>query len=145
MMPSSRQPFPVSSVRKYIFITLLFVTPAGFLFKFYSGPGHGWFNAYGAGLLYEIFWILVFFFIFPGRKSADVIPLWVFLITSALEFLQLFHPPVLEKIRSCFFGKALIGTTFVWWDFPHYAAGSIMGWAYLRWLIRKRAPSPKTP
>ena len=82
VMLNSRQPFSVSSVRKYIFFTLLFVTPAGFLFKFYSGPGHGWFNAYGAGLLYEIFWILVFFFTFPGRKSADAIPLWVFLIST---------------------------------------------------------------
>jgi hypothetical protein len=133
---------PISSVRRYIIISLLFVTPTGFLFKFYSGPGQWWFNDYGAGLLYEIFWILVFFFIFPGKKSAHHIPLWVFVITSALEFLQLFHPPVLEKIRSCFLGKALIGTTFVWWDFPHYAAGCVIGWLYLRRLIRERDPSP---
>ena len=129
---------PISSVRKYIIISLLFVTPTGFLLKFYSGPGEWWFNDYGAGLLYEIFWILVFFFIFPGKKSAHHIPVWVFVITSALEFLQLFHPPVLEKIRSCFLGKALIGTTFVWWDFPHYAAGCIIGCLYLRRLIRPR-------
>jgi len=129
---------PISSVRRYIIISLLLVTPTGFLFKFYSGPGQWWFNNYGAGLLYEIFWILVFFFIFPGKKSAHHIPVWVFVITSALEFLQLFHPPVLEKIRSCFLGKALIGTTFVWWDFPHYAAGCIIGWLYLRQLIRPR-------
>ena len=129
---------PISSVRRYIIISLLFVIPTGFLFKFYSGSGQWWFNDYGAGLLYEIFWILLFFFIFPSKKSAHHIPVWVFVITSALEFLQLFHPPVLEKIRSCFLGKALIGTTFVWWDFPHYAAGCIIGWLYLRRLIRPR-------
>ena len=126
-----------SLARKYAAISLLFVTPLGFLFKFYSGPGHWWFNDYGAGLLYEIFWILIFFFIFPGKKSAGNIPLFVFLITSALEFLQLFHPPLLEQIRSSFLGKALIGTTFVWWDFPHYAVGCIIGWLYVRWIIKR--------
>jgi len=126
-----------SLARKYAAISLLVVTPLGFLFKFYSGPGQWWFNDYGAGLLYEIFWILFFFFIFPGKKSTRNIPLFVFLITSALEILQLFHPPVLEQIRSSFFGKALIGTTFVWWDFPHYAVGCIIGWLYVRWILKR--------
>jgi hypothetical protein len=122
---------------KYILIPLLLITPLGFLFKFYSGPGRLWFNNYGAGLLYELFWILIFFFIFPGRKAIYRIPLWVFGVTCALECLQLFHPPFLEKIRATFLGKALIGTTFVWWDFPHYAVGCLLGWRYLKWIGAK--------
>jgi hypothetical protein len=124
---------------RYILLPLGIITPLGFLFKFYAGPGRWWFADYGAGVLYELFWILVFFFIFPGRKSASRIPLWVFIITSGLECLQLFHPPVLERIRSCFLGRALIGATFVWWDFPHYAAGCLIGWLYLKRLDRKMA------
>jgi hypothetical protein len=112
---------------RYVLLPLGIITPMGFLFKVYEGPGEWWFNDYGAGLLYEIFWILVLFFIFPGRKSAYRIPRWVFIITSGLECFQLFHPPVLERTRSCFMGRALIGTTFLWWGFPHYAAGCLIG------------------
>jgi len=122
---------------KYVVVPLLMVTPLGFLFKFYEGPARWWFNDYGAGLLYELFWILLFFGFLPGRRSAIRIPLAVFGVTSALECLQLFHPPFLERIRACFLGKALIGTTFVWWDFPHYVAGCVIGWLYLRWIVKK--------
>jgi hypothetical protein len=33
-------------------------------------------------------------------------------------------------------GKALLGTTFVWWDFPHYALGSFVGWLWIRCIAR---------
>ena len=122
----------VGVIRRYIIFSLIFVTPLGFLFKFYSGPGQWWFNDYGAGVLYEIFWILVVFFFIPTKKSANRIPFWVFTITSALEILQLYHPWLLEKIRSYFLGAALIGTTFTWWDFPHYAIGCVIGWLLTR-------------
>jgi len=114
-------------IRIYVACSLLVVTPLGFLSKFYSGPGRWWFNDYGAGVLYEIFWIVVVFFFFPTKKSANRIPFWVFTITSALEVLQLYNPWLLEKIRSFFLGRALIGTTFTWWDFPHYAFGCVIG------------------
>ncbi|MDY7038808.1 MAG: DUF2809 domain-containing protein [Thermodesulfobacteriota bacterium] len=120
------------------FLSLLVITPLGFACKFYPGPGHGWFNNYGAGLLYEIFWILLAFLFFPLRKSANVIPICVFVITCILEFLQLWHPPFLEAIRSSFLGSALIGTTFVWWDFPHYVLGCLVGWFWLWFLLRRK-------
>jgi len=119
-------------IRIYVACSLLVVTPLGFLSKFYSGPGRWWFNDYGAGVLYEIFWILVVFFFFPTKKSANRIPFWVFTITSALEILQLYNPWLLEKIRSFFLGRALIGTTFTWWDFPHYAFGCVIGWLLIK-------------
>ena len=127
----------VRVIRRYIIFSLLFVTPLGFLFKLYPGPGRWWFNDYGAGVLYEIFWILVVFFLFPTKKSANRIPFWVFTITSAIEILQLYHPWLLEKIRSYFLGRALIGTTFTWWDFPHYVIGCVIGW-----LVIKRMSLP---
>jgi hypothetical protein len=117
--------------------SLLVVTPLGFAFKFYSGPGGSWFNNYGAGVLYEIFWILLAFLFFPTRKAANAIPVYVFVITCILEFLQVWHPPFLEAIRSSFLGSALIGTTFVWWDIPHYVLGSLIGWGRLTFLLRQ--------
>jgi hypothetical protein len=120
-------------------LSLLVVTPAGFLAKFYSGPGQPWFNDYGAGLLYEIFWILFFFFFFPRKNLVNKIPVWVFFVTSGLEFLQLWHPWFLEKIRSFFLGSALIGTSFTWWDFPHYAIGCVIGWVWTSWIEKRSA------
>ena len=120
-------------------VSIAIVTPAGFLFKFYAGPFGWWFNNYGAGLLYEVFWILVAFFLFPSPRKAKWIPLWVFLGTSTLEVLQLWHPWLLEWIRSYFLGRTLIGTTFAWWDFPHYVVGCLLGWSWIHLLNRKLA------
>jgi hypothetical protein len=120
-----------------VILSLLVVTPLGFAFKFYSGPGNWWFNDYGAGVLYEIFWIMLAFFFLPSKRSASLIPICVFVITCILEFLQLWHPPFLQAIRSSFFGSALIGTTFAWWDFPHYILGCLIGWGWLRFLLRR--------
>jgi len=120
-------------------LSLLIVTPAGFAFKLHSGPGAWWFNNYGAGVLYEVFWILAAFLVFPSKGSANSISVVVFVITSLLEFLQLWHPPFLQEFRSYFLGSALIGTTFVWWDFPHYVLGCVMGWGWVRFLSRGKA------
>lgn len=116
-----------SKIRLKAFFLLLIITPLGFLFKFYSGPVAWWFNNYGAGLLYEIFWILVVFFFLPRKIFVLKIVIWVFVVTSFLEILQLWHPWILEQIRSTFIGRTLIGTSFVWWDFPHYVVGCFIG------------------
>jgi hypothetical protein len=116
--------------------SLFVVTPLGFGFKLYNGPAQWWFNDYGAGLLYEIFWILIVFLIFPKERLVLKIPVWVFIITCVLEILQLWNPLVLQAIRSSFIGRALIGTTFSWWDFVHYAVGCFIGWLWLRWLVK---------
>ena len=124
------------ALRKHCVYSLLGVTPLGLLFKIYSGPSRWWFNDYSAGLLYEIFWILFVFAILPRKKLINKIPAGVFIITCALEVLQLWHPKFLEMIRSSFIGSALIGTTFSWLDFPHYALGCFIGRQWLRWLIK---------
>ncbi len=122
----------VTVIRKQIIFSLLLFIPLGFLFKFYSGPAHLWFNNYGAGLLYEVFWILFVFLFFPNKNTVNTIPVFVLVATCVLEVLQLWHPWFLEKIRSYFLGKVLIGTTFVWWDFPHYVIGCLIGWVLIK-------------
>ena len=118
-------------LRWRIFLSLLIVVPVGFAFKLYSGPGSFWFQNYGAGVLYEIFWILVFFGIWPNKESVVVIPVSVFAGTCFLEILQLWNPPLLASFRSTFLGRTLIGTTFVIWDFPHYMLGCLLGWGWI--------------
>jgi len=118
-----------------IILSLLIVTSAGFLFKFYSGPAKHWFNNYFAGVLYEIFWCLVLLFFWPNKKYITRIAIEVFSFTSLLEILQLWHPWILQQIRFTFIGRTLIGTTFSWWDFPHYILGCIIGWFWMRKIL----------
>jgi hypothetical protein len=127
-----------ASTQTKVILTLLVVTPLGFAFKFYSGPDNWWFNNYGAGVLYEIFWILLAFLFFPSKRSGNLIPVYVFVITCILEFLQLWHPPFLQEFRSHFLGSALIGTTFTRWDFPHYVLGCLLGWGWIRFILTRK-------
>ena len=94
-----------------------------------------WFNDYAGGILYEVFWCLVLIFVWPSA-SALGIALWVLGVTCFLEFLQLWHPPFLELVRSTFVGCTLIGTSFTWWDFPYYIIGCGIGWS---WIVLLRS------
>ncbi|MDM3845524.1 MAG: DUF2809 domain-containing protein [Aphanizomenon gracile PMC644.10] len=109
---------------KLIIISTLIVIAMGFFFKYYRGIGHEWLNNYGAAIFYEIFSCLFAFGFFRSKKAVIQIPIWVFILTCIVEFLQLWHPPLLEAIRA----------TFAWWDFPHYLLGSILGWLCLEKL-----------
>ena len=122
-----------------IIISLLIVTGMGFFFKFYSGFGQEWFNNSGAAIFYEVFWCLFAYLIIKDRTVFVKIPLVVFVITCVLEVLQLWHPPLLEQIRSTLVGRLLLGTTFSWWDFLHYAIGCILGWLWLKKLDKSNA------
>ncbi len=82
--------------------------------------------------MYEIFWCLIAFLFVPSPKHTITIAVSVFVITSVLEILQLWHPWFLERIRSTFPGRTLIGTTFVWWDFPYYLIGCVIAWLCMR-------------
>ena len=126
----------LSKARIKIFVLLLIITPLGFLCKFYSGPISSWINNSIAGLLYEIFWIFVALFFLPKRKYIIKIVFWVFLTTSLLELLQLWHSWVLEQIRATFIGRSLIGTSFVWWDFLYYALGCLIGWYLAKFVLK---------
>lgn len=126
----------ISKQRLLVFLSLLLVTPLGFLFKFYHGPQRAWFNNYGAAVWYEIFWCLLIYGLRPSHQATTAIPLGVFAATCGLEILQLWHPPWLETIRSYPFGRFLIGTTFAWWDFPHYLIGCAISWFWLRQIRR---------
>ncbi|MBW4663380.1 MAG: DUF2809 domain-containing protein [Chroococcus sp. CMT-3BRIN-NPC107] len=119
-----------------IIISLLIVIGMGFFFKFYHGLGRQWFNNSGAAVFYEIFWCLFAYWFVKGRSAVNQIPLGVFIITCLLEILQLWHPPLLEQMRSTRIGRLLLGTTFSWWDFLYYAIGCIFGWLWL-WQLDK--------
>lgn len=121
-------------------LLLIIIIPAGFYTKFYSGPAQPWVSDSFGGLLYEIFWCLVFYFLFPKSKPS-VIAITVFIATCILEFLQLWHPAFLEILRRNFIGRTILGNSFNWYDFPYYFIGSVLGWLTLR-LIHKTSTKP---
>ena len=124
-------------IRKITLVFLIIITILGFISKYYQGPYSYWLNNNVAGLFYEIFWILLFFLIFIPADSINKIPVIVFIITVLLELIQLCHLPFLEKIRSCFIGRTLIGSTFSFVDIIHYFFGCLIGWLVLKFILQK--------
>lgn len=124
------------SRRRWILLSLCIITPLGFLCKLFPGPDMWWFRNYGGGVMYEIFWCLAVFLFWPRKQDITKIAIAVLAITCFLEVLQLWHPWFLQRIRSTFLGKTLIGTTFVWWDFPHYLLGCLIGWLWMKGIAR---------
>lgn len=119
--------------RKRLLLALAITIPLGFATKFYRGAGQDLVNNYLGGVLYEVFWVFAVLFTRPAFSRGRV-GVGVFALTCMLETLQLWHPPLLEAIRTTFLGRTLIGTTFSWWDFPCYAAGCLVAVWLCQWL-----------
>lgn len=83
------------------------------------------------GAAYVIFFVLGIAIIKPASSAARI-ALIVLGVTCVLEFLQLWHPLWLERIRRTFLGRVLLGTTFDWTDFPPYLAGALIGGMLVR-------------
>jgi hypothetical protein len=116
-------------------MSLAVVIPAGFCGKFYKGPGAHWVNDSLGGVAYDIMWCLVLGLCLPRWKAPRIAAV-VLTATCVLEFMQLWHPPWLEWMRGYFLGRTILGSTFDWWDFPYYFAGSALGWLWLRIVNR---------
>lgn len=119
--------------KKWTFIAIAIIVPMGLYSKFYVGPASNWVNNSLGGVLYVSFWSLLFSVLLLGAKPWKIVS-WVFLITCALEFLQLWHPSFLEAIRSNFIGVTLIGNSFSWSDIAHYVLGSLASLGLLKIL-----------
>jgi len=117
-------------------ISLLIIIPLGFATKFYHGIYANWVNNSLCGIFYEIFWCLVIFFIF-FRLSPFKIAIVVFIVTSGLEFTQLWKAPFLEAIRKNFIGRTLIGNSFIWTDFLYYLVGCILAYFLMNSIMKK--------
>jgi hypothetical protein len=84
---------------------------------------------FAGGGLYVI--ALIFFILALAPKYSQLqhrLPLcaFAFLFTCAIEFLQLWHLPILESIRSTLPGRLVLGNTFSWMDFPAYFVGALV-------------------
>ncbi|HPC36260.1 MAG TPA: DUF2809 domain-containing protein [Candidatus Marinimicrobia bacterium] len=116
-------------------LIILIIVPIGFYTKFYSGPLQKWVSYSLGDFLYEIFWCLLISLFFP-RLQYFRVAIIVFSATGIIEFLQLWHLPILEKIRETFLGRTLIGNYFIWSDFIYYAIGCLAGYFILKVIDR---------
>ena len=126
--------------RRYTLGAIIVIVPLGFATKLYTGPASGWVNNSLGGILYVIFWCLFFSFIFPNTRGWKI-GAAVFAATSLIEVLQLWHPPLLEAIRSTFIGVTLLGNSFSLSDLVYYLAGALLAWGLIE-LLRRYDPSP---
>ncbi len=124
-------------------ISLAVVVSLGYYGKIYRGPAHHWVNDSFASIFYEIMWCVLAFLVRPRWRPAPI-AISVFIATCILEFLQLWHPRILEWARSYFLGRSLLGNFFVWSDFLYYAAGSAIGYLWLS-ALRVSSASSATP
>jgi hypothetical protein len=120
-------------------ISLAVVVSLGYYGKIYRGPAHAWVNNSFASIFYEILWCVLAFLVRPRWRPAPI-AISVCAATCVLEFLQLWHPPILQWARSYFLGSSLLGTDFDPSDFLYYFVGSALGYLWLRLLrIKSRA------
>ncbi|MBO9999119.1 MAG: DUF2809 domain-containing protein [Cyanobacteria bacterium SID2] len=128
--------------RRILAVALAVSVPVGLWTKVYRGIGQTWIEGSAGGVIYEMFWIFLVAFIFP-ELEAWAIAMAVFVVTSLLEFLQLWNPTFLAAARETFLGKMLLGSTFSWWDFPHYLLGCVLGGSFV-FLLQAKILTPKT-
>lgn len=114
-----------------LFCWLIIIAVLGLGTKYYPGPGRAFWNDSLAGCFYVTFWCLFWQLLLPNFKKIKLIFI-VLISTSALEFLQLWHPPFLQFIRKFWLGKVIIGTTFTWTDFPYYLLGALIAFLISR-------------
>ena len=114
-----------------------FIIAAGvgfWIWRYYSGAAQYWVRFYVSGSIYVVMWSLLFFFFWPAEKNITRIPVFVLLGTCFLEFLQLWKPGFLQQIRSTLIGAGILGTDFVWLQFPFYGLGALVAVCILRLL-----------
>ncbi|MEB3279273.1 MAG: DUF2809 domain-containing protein [Lyngbya sp.] len=126
----------MKTYRWIVFGILIALIPIGLASKYYQGPLQFWVNNSFSSIFYEMFWMFLVVLISP-RLSPAPVAFWVFIVTSVLEFMQLWKPPFLQAIRETLIGRLVLGTTFVWGDFLYYVLGCAVGWLVLRTLKAK--------
>ncbi|MGB0562565.1 MAG: DUF2809 domain-containing protein [Spirulinaceae cyanobacterium] len=119
-------------------LSLAVLIPLGLAVRFVPLPFVGpWLNDLLGSVVYVVFWCVVAVAIWPRRQGVWQIPLGVLGFTCLIEVLQLWQAPWLVALRATVPGRLILGNTFVWLDFAHYAVGAIAGWLWLRWLWQR--------
>lgn len=128
---------PVERSRlKYGFATAL-VIGTGLVWRSGLLPFPPFLTKYGGDSLWALVVFLWFGFVFR-RSSTWRIALGALCFAWSVEFLQLYHAPWIDEIRSTRLGRLVLGTTFNAPDLIAYAIGIALG-AFAEYLILTRS------
>lgn len=120
-----------------IFYMVLLLS-VGIASKIYKGPGFAFIHNKLGGVLYVMFWVLLFKAIFFSWKPI-YISAGVMLASCGIEFSQLLSWESLEWIRNSFIGMTLIGHSFNFVDMIYYGLGAIISYYLLKGMEKKYA------
>jgi hypothetical protein len=144
-MPMNSRQYKASTYRSILLAGAVALVPIGLVVRFVELPGLAWLSDVGGSLLYQICLILALGALRPrwtfSPQGLGRIALAVLLFSVAVEFLQLWHPPLLEAVRATLLGRLILGNTFLWGDFPPYFIGCGLGWALLKGIRQRFGPS----
>jgi hypothetical protein len=99
-------------------------------------PISSFLSKYGGDALWALLVFLGFGFVF-ARASTVRIALIAVGFAWSIEFLQLYHAPWIDSIRSTRFGQLVLGSIFNSPDLIAYAVGIVFG-AFVEWAYFKR-------
>lgn len=116
--------------RVALLLSILVIIPLGYFVRFSTNTY--WSSTWGA-IAYQMLWIALVQLIAP-KASLKWTAIGVFVFACAIEVLQLWQPPWLQAIRATLPGRLILGTTFLWDDFPPYLAGCLIGWGWVKCL-----------
>jgi hypothetical protein len=114
-------------------VGMVCIIPLGYFVRFSKGLNAPLLQDIGGSLAYQILLMFGVAFLFP-RLSLAKCAVGVLAFSCAVEFLQLWQAPFILEIRATWPGRVILGTTFIWADFPPYALGCLLGWIVLREL-----------
>jgi Protein of unknown function (DUF2809) len=121
--------------RLVFLVNILAIVPLGYAIRF-SHILPEYFHDVGGSIAYQILLMLLVLFIYPSA-NLRLTAIWACVVSCAIESLQLYQPPWLQAIRATLPGRLILGTTFLWSDFPAYFVGSYLGWLWVQWLGKR--------
>lgn len=122
--------------RLALLVGMVCIIPLGYFVRFSKGLKAPLLQDIGGSLAYQILLMFGVAFLFP-RLSLAKCALGVFAFSCAVEFLQLWQAPFILAVRATWPGRVILGSTFIWADFPPYALGCGIGWLLLRSLRQR--------
>ncbi len=99
---------------------------AGLGSRKFGGHLPGFVAEYAGDALYATLIYVLAAFVGPRTKGTSL-ALLAFGFSALVEASQAVHVGVLDAVRATLPGRLVLGTTFVWSDFPCYAAGALLG------------------
>lgn len=86
----------------------------------------GFVAEYAGDALYATLIYVLAAFVRPRSKGLHLAS-FAFVFSALVEASQAVHVGALDAVRATLPGRLVLGTTFVWSDFPCYAAGALLG------------------